>query len=454
MVQNPPSSLNFLRTKGKWYVYVTIPPELRTAFTGQTQLRRSTGTSDKAIAKTRQHGLAAKIYAQFDKARTELNPVRDALEALNHALGIGKPTYSPESYSDPETLAEMLEDARRGVNALRYGPAPTDFEEAVLYQSGLKRAEPLLERLEAELEVAAGTAPSSEKLSELAKEFLSSHPFNKEKTKDAARRAIDHFIDFSGDLIVSKIAKTHAYNFASGQASTMAEKTIGNRLTFVSQCLTYAERKGKIAANPFKGLSLSGYGRKKESYTPLNRKQLEDLFKLAMPDEDRKLLSILIATGMRLDEAALLTWEDVKEERGIPYFDLTGKEKKLKNIGSARKVPIVPELLKVLGTGGTGRLFSYRKDKDGKAQVAASKALMWHIKKVRGTDTSKVVHSLRGTLKDMLRDEGVTKETNDFLTGHGSGDVVGGYGVGPSIKARYDALCKVKHPWLTFGSTI
>lgn len=448
MVQNPPSSLNFLKAKGKWYVYVTIPPELRSAFKDQTQLRRSTGTSDKAIAKTRQHGLAAEIYAEFDKARTELNPVRDALEALSDALGAGKPTYFPEAYSDPEALAAMLDEARGLVAAVRYRPTYGDQEELAYREHDLARAEPLLERLEAELEVAAGTTPSSEKLSELAKEFLSVHPFTKAKTKDATKRAIEHFIEFSGDLIVSKIAKKHAYDFASGQAATMAEKTIGNRLTFVSQCLTYAERKGRIAANPFKGLTLSGYGRKKESYTPLDRTQLEALFKLTMPDEDRKLLSILIATGMRLDEAALLTWEDVKDEAGIPYFDLTGKDKKLKNIGSARKVPIVPELLRVLGTRGTGRLFSYRKDKDGKAQVAASKALMRHIKKVRGTDTSKVVHSLRGSLKDMLRDEGVFKETNDFLTGHGSGDVAGGYGVGPSLKARYDALCKVKHPWL------
>lgn len=449
MVHNPPSSLNFLKAKGKWYVYVTIPPELRPAFKDQTQLRRSTGTSDKAIAKTRQHGLAAEIYAEFDKARAELNPLKDALEALSDALGTGKPTYFPEAYKDPETLAQMLDEARGMVAALRYGPAPADFEEAILATRALDRAAPLLERVEAEHEVASGTAPSSEKLSELAKEFLSVHPFNKVKTKDAAKRAIDHFIEFSGDLVVSKIVKKHAYDFASGQASTMAEKTIGNRLTFVSQCLTYAERKGRIAANPFKGLTLGGYGRKKESYTPLDRKQLEALFKLPMPDEDRILLSILISTGMRLDEAALLTWEDVKDEAGIPYFDLTGKDKKLKNIGSARKVPIVPELLKVLGTRGIGRLFSYRKDKDGKAQSAASKALMRHIKKVRGTDTSKVVHSLRGSLKDMLRDEGVTKETNDFLTGHGSGDVAGGYGLGPSLRARYDALCKVKHPWLT-----
>lgn len=448
MVQNPPSSLNFLTAKGKWYVYVTIPPELRSAFKGQAQLRRSTGTSDKAIAKTRQHGLAAEVYAELDKARAELNPLKDALEALSDALGTGKPTYTPEAYQDPETLAAIIDEARGRVTALRYGPGPSDFEEAVYVTKALEKVGPLLEQVEADHEVAFGTAPSREKLSELAKDWLSKHTFSKEKTKDAASKALGHFIEVSGDLLVSKIVKKHAYDFASGQSAVLAGKTIINRISYVSQCLTYAERQGTIPTNPFVGLRLEGYGRKKESYTPLDRGQLEALFKLPMPDEDRKLLSILIATGMRLDEAALLTWEDVKEEAGIPFLDLTGKDKKVKNTGSARKVPIVPELLKALGTKGTGRIFTYRTDKDGKAQSAASKALMRHIKKVRGTDTSKVVHSLRGSLKDMLRDEGVSKETNDFLTGHGSGDVAGGYGSGPSLKVRYDALCKVKHTWL------
>jgi hypothetical protein len=286
MVQNPPSSLNFLSSKGKWYVYVTIPPELRSAFKDQVQLRRSTGTSDSKVAKARQHGLATEIYAEFDKARAELNPLKDALEALSDALGRGKPTYTPEAYTDPETLAEMLDEARGMVTALRHGPGPADFEEAVYTTRALAKAGPLLERVELEHEGATGPAPSKLRLSELAKEWMAVHPFTKQKTKDAATRAIAHFIEVSGDLLVSKIAKKDAYDFATGQASKLAEKTIGNRLTFVSQCLTYAERKGIIPANPFKGLTLSGYGRKKESYTPLDKTQLEALFKLPMPDED------------------------------------------------------------------------------------------------------------------------------------------------------------------------
>jgi hypothetical protein len=119
----------------------------------------------------------------------------------------------------------------------------------------------------------------------------------------------------------------------------------------------------------------------------------------------------------------------------------------LKNSGSARKVPIVSKVVNSIGTG-KGRLFPrFKIDADGKAQSSASQACMPYIRKV--TDDPKlVIHSLRGTLKDKLRDVDVQKETNDFITGHGSGDIAGSYGSGPSLRARYEALCKVDHPWL------
>jgi hypothetical protein len=64
------------------------------------------------------------------------------------------------------------------------------------------------------------------------------------------------------------------------------------------------------------------------------------------------------------------------------------------------------------------------------------------------TDERKVFHSLRGNLKDLMRDAGVSKETQDFITGQSSGDVAGKYGQGPSLKTRYEAIAAVEHPWL------
>jgi len=142
---------------------------------------------------------------------------------------------------------------------------------------------------------------------------------------------------------------------------------------------------------------------------------------------------------MRLDEAALLNWEDVKKDpgQGVVYFDLTGSI--VKNKGSQRRVPVHQRLDWVF-TGRTGQMFpQFTRDKDGKAQASASKALMPLIRKVTD-DRKKVVHSLRGNFKDMLRDAGVSKEVNDFITGHTSGDVAGNYGAGPSLAVRKEAM--------------
>ena len=59
-----------------------------------------------------------------------------------------------------------------------------------------------------------------------------------------------------------------------------------------------------------------------------------------------------------------------------------------------------------------------------------------------------VTHSLRGNLKDMLRDVGCPKEVNDFITGHGEGDVASKYGVGPSVSVRHEWLEKIHFDFL------
>ena len=47
--------------KGKWYVAVTVPKSLEHLFLTK-QIRRSTGTSDKSLAKLKQHAIAQSIY--------------------------------------------------------------------------------------------------------------------------------------------------------------------------------------------------------------------------------------------------------------------------------------------------------------------------------------------------------------------------------------------------------
>jgi hypothetical protein len=71
---------------------------------------------------------------------------------------------------------------------------------------------------------------------------------------------------------------------------------------------------------------------------------------------------------------------------------------------------------------------------------------MKHVRKVSQMKT-KAIHSLQGNLKDLLRDPDVSKELNDFITGHSSGDVAGKYGAGFSRQKRYGAINSVDRSW-------
>jgi len=195
-------------------------------------------------------------------------------------------------------------------------------------------------------------------------------------------------------------------------------------------------------------LKLANYGTAAKSYRPFDKQELHQIFSLDMPAQERTLLSILITTGMRLDEAALLTWERVKEVDGIRYISLfeEGSDAVIVKNSQSNRLVALPDCLTLPETT-SGRLFDYRVDKDGKAENAASRALMKVIRQVTD-DKMKVVHSLRGTLKDLLRDAGVTKEVNDFITGHSQGDEAGKYGSGPSLETKYKAVNAVDHPWL------
>ncbi|SMX23644.1 DUF6538 domain-containing protein [Boseongicola aestuarii] len=403
---NPPASL--VMVKGKWNVQITVPKEHRAAVKNQKQLRVSTGTTDKKIAERLKHEKAQELYNKLPDPIAELE---ERVEELN------KPVWAPEDEEEAyewERQDEKMDGRRKEVECL---------EQEI--------AELRAERNSYVLTVR-----------ELADRWLESDPYPSRKTRKEAETAIEEFIRDNGNLTVGKLSAQTGYDWAEELGKDKGNKTLRKKIGYVSGALSWGERKGLVQSNPFFGLKLSLYGKKTQSYLPLTSKELRELFAQDMPDNRRLLLEILATTGMRLDEAALLNWEDVKEEDGVVYFDLTDHDKPIKTIGSRRKVP-VPETLKAkLPTGKTGQMFpEHKRNSDGKAQGPASRALMPYIRSVT-KDRRKTLHSLRGTLKDKLRDADVSKETNDFITGHGTGDVSGKYGVGPSLKVRKAALDK------------
>ncbi len=277
------------------------------------------------------------------------------------------------------------------------------------------------------------------------------------------------FLSIVGDLHVEDIKKIHAYRYADWMAAKgLANKTIKSAISRVSMLLVRAEKLGIIDANPFSNLSLDDYGRRAQSYLPFEPEEMKAIFAQEMPIKDRLALTLLASTGARLDEIALLDWSQVKIEHGITYLDFRSSEK-LKNVQSQRVVPVHSKVAPLLADPGNGRIFKYPKDVNGKAQNAAGKRLSVYVNKIVANPL-KVIHSFRGTFKDMLRDAGVTtemarqlesgevalsefadtinsnqvtKELNDHITGHAQKDVAGKYGLGPALIPRAAAIEKL-----------
>jgi integrase len=449
-VDYPAASLNFLTKKKKWYVYVSVPTDLREKF--GAQVRRSTGTSDKKAAERKLHEIAASIYADFDNARPNqflglLDKLQDLMKGPPEHYDLIKlmlthPEYGPDNRAN--YIEELKIDLRRGVG-MQLVPSPTEPNVYVDRDGQQKRD--LIDQLDALL-VKEGSKEDQPTFAKIAQTYIEQTNFTREQIKKQSILATDEFAAFIGpDKPITEIAAKHLYAYAEHLSTTigLAKTTIRGRIDRVSLVFHEAVRKGLVLANPCLRLRLTGLGKESEPYKPFTKQELASLFSLDLPPQERLVLQCLAMSGMRLDEVALLVWDELTEEDGIRLFDLTKRPTLRKNKGSARKIPLHPSLALPKRGSPTQRLFDYPLNADGKT-TTASERLMSYVRQVTD-DPLKVVHSLRHTFKDAMRDAGVSKETSDFLSGHASGDVAGKYGRGPSIKTRYEAISKLPVPW-------
>lgn len=480
-----PASLFQREKKGNWYAEMTVPAEARAAF-GHKQVRLSTGTSDRRLAERKLHDLEAKmrekILASHQQSRMWQpdSPYRKAVELL----GIEQQSYAVDYHAEiddveliplstpPQTDSER-QHAFEKISAFAFTllakRARHELDEMVVEvirrNGGFSPSEDDVHRLLADVAkiLRIDGQSSSECVSQLLERFkghlaqrVEAGNLKLRTSKDWPRYVIQ-FLDCVGDLPISAIEAKHGYAFAQELADQdFNNSTIKSRITAVSGMLHFAETIGLIAANPLHGLKLSTYGVRKENYRPLSDKQLLALFAIPnLPQDLKYLWAILIATGMRLEEVALLHTDQVNLE-DVPYFDL--RSAKVKNKGSARRVPI-PEIILPLAihlkenprsTDGRLLLFSIKSDGKSRASELSShwrKKVNLEVMAPSGPGRF-TLHSMRGSLKDKLRDAEVPDGLNDAILGHGQHTVSASYGDGPSLKRMQDALNKISHPYL------
>ena len=508
----PNSTLRADASKGGIYrVYITVPKELR-KFYGKTQLRKSTGEKDLKRAVRKQHEITEGWYRQF---REHLGS--DPYTKLISSLGLQQHVYAIRFKDDYEydldfrSKPEDVHEAEAALKAIKqrireYKTARENRNTSWFISSGILETE-LLSGKRVELddilllyqEVEANfhqrfcvlekntdaqtktlglkgskldqSLPYSPKLNEFLKAY-SEHRIWDGKAKRGKKSSFSRIlrcIEIIGDVPVNQVKRHHALVIAETlEAKGLANKTIRSYISALSGLLKYVrdfeipdpeyQRSSWISDNPLRDMPLAMYGEKTRSYEALTEAQLMRLFAQDMTPRDRLCLELLVTTGCRLNEIALLTWEQIKvDSNDIRFIDLAS-EARVKNKNSARLVPI-PDIVE-LPERSKGRVFDYPLDEYGNAAKHAGDHLRErYIYKIRDDekDDRKTVHSLRHNMVGFLDNlvPPVPENVKDWITGHRAEHVKNDserkrtYGSDPDLVQKFDALNRIKHPWLT-----
>ena len=491
--------------KKSWYVVITKPVELQTR--NNKQIRRSTGTTNEALAKKKMHSIASQVFSEWNDA-LQVDPLEQFLQShwsqeLQNSHGELKPllqssaaervtvclwVMSSKDEWQPSLAQEIYEyltyeEASDWHHYLhRYdNPYPRGTKQHAAIKEKEEALATFIEELDGKdlsrLNYPVTASPAfnmsdAPVLSKLREEWLRDEvPWRNKTDKYKAEMAKCSLavIKLLEDLPIDQLRTTHGTTLAraldaEGKANSTIKKyklsldqlidwTLGNK-----ENQTTVPATPWLLSNPLKGFSLSDYGSKKRPFQALPADQLHRLFNQEMLTSDRLLLSILLTTGMRLDEAALLTWEQLKVDRnGIRFFDLSMCAIVKNDSFSARTVAI-PDCL-LLPTPSTGKLFDFATNSDGKSSADASKHLnarYFHPIRYDKNDNRKVVHSLRHTLAGLMRNLRPTpsSEVMDWITGHGEqgsfsqSERVRTYNEDIDVAAKYEVVNKVRHPWL------
>ena len=158
-----------------------------------------------------------------------------------------------------------------------------------------------------------------------------------------------------------------------------------------------------------------------------------------LDDDQRWLIALISDTGMRLSEACGLLIEDIKLDTNIPYVNIKPhKWRRLKTVGSERKVPLVGTSLwaakRLHDRERNGCAFprycSAEKVKANSASGALNKWLSNHA------PVGCVIHSFRHSFRDRLRAVECHSDLIDELGGWKSGGVGNTYGSGYTLEIK------------------
>jgi len=155
---------------------------------------------------------------------------------------------------------------------------------------------------------------------------------------------------YLGDVPVRNITHRHCEDWIAGRGKKISPSSYKHERRVLIALLDYAVRDGLILNNPASGDAVPTRKIARPKIMIPTREQFRLLVETIRKNDSRalpaaNLVELLAYSGVRLNEATSMTWEDIDWQRGT--FTVTGGERGTKNL-EARVVPLFPALRELL----------------------------------------------------------------------------------------------------------
>ena len=261
--------------------------------------------------------------------------------------------------------------------------------------------------------------------------------------ESSVRRSVKYLIAELGDKPINSYSRKNALElrdaFMRRQLSVASIKRNLNNINALTGLV--CKELGHPAPVAFRGLFF------KETYKQAQRlsvpdKQLHLLQARCrkVDDEARWLLALVSDTGMRLSEAIGLSRDDIRLNEDVPHILIQPHPwRRLKTIGSKRKVPLIGSALwaaqRIMTSNDSTFAFpSFCNGQVLKSNSASAMLNKWLKLKI---GEQYVIHSLRHSLRDRLRAVDCPSEVADALGGWSAKTVGQSYGTGHNLQSLY-----------------
>jgi site-specific recombinase XerD len=438
---------NIQRTKSGIYRYrKVVPSDLRDAI-GKSEILKTLDTKDERIALLRAMPLDKQYDELFSKLRSERGKALGELESYERARELVA-ALGPYPHELRFVAADLIAQ-REGYASLE------EWEDKALRNSAFEMVSKAVAMAQGSKVALQLTIRDALKL--YLRDRSDKGQDNRTKFEKDRERSIEPLIAHLGaDKFVGDVSRIEARSYFDAVKTQFKPETVNKEIYLFKAVFAAAFRESELEkTNPWDGLRAYDDVPDRDKRNPFTLEQGRTVIAyLDTANADLRRIGLISAlTGARLKEITGLVAEDLVLTGDLPFLTIfPNGVRTVKNKSSRRVIapvgPALTALIEAKRENPTGPLFP-RYGTGANGATAASAALMKMLRDRVGIKDQRLVwHSWRHTVKDLMRNAGVSLDIQHRILGHSGGGVSANYGKGYDLKVLAEALRQSIQPLL------